>query len=194
MTELSDLNMLKIQMDMKLKHLFLGILLLLQFFHVKTLAAPAPGVTSILKPTSKGIAFNLKGFYLHPGKSGWLLKENSQEKGEISVRFQPLQGSGSLAVRTETLKQATSLESYSKKWLKEYSSYGFDLLGSKPFTQDDTRSLVIDLFHKKTQQQVRQVILVKDKTSVVMTCSENVQKFSQTLKVCNSIIRTFQWK
>jgi hypothetical protein len=194
MAGLSELNMLKIQMDMKLRHFFFWSFLLLQFFHVETFAAPIPGISSLLKAPSKGISFDLKGFYLHPAQTGWELKgDTTPEKGEISVRFLAPQGTGMLSVKTETLKNSATLESYSKKWIKEYSSYGFDLLGSKPFIQSGTKSLVIDLFHKKTQQQVRQVILLKDKTSVIMTCSENIQKFEKALKACNSIIRTFRW-
>ncbi len=171
------------------------VLLTVQFLPVKCLAAPFPGMGSS-KLTSNGnlIQIPQKGFQISTGKTKWsVLPLETEMKKEVAFRFQDENSMATLSLKTETLNQPTSIEAYSKKWIREYASFGFDLLGSKPFTQSQSKALVIDLFHKKLQRQTRQVIFLKEKTSVILTCTQDVESFQKILPECNSIIRTFQW-
>jgi hypothetical protein len=77
--------------------------------------------------------------------------------------------------------------------MKDYSLYGFDLLGSKVFTQAGQRSLVIDLVQRKKKQQMRQVLFLKNKKVGVLTCQDTAAKFSATLSDCNQVARSFEW-
>ncbi len=176
-------------------------LLFLILLPVQTLASPIPAMgSSALASPYKAYMFNVKGFSLMSSSTNWKLQENSnapadhpQKNSEISVRFQNPHSNGFLSVRTETLAQPTSIEFYAKRWIHDYSFYGFDILGAKEFSQANARGYVIDLFHSKKNKQLRQVVFLKEKTAVVLTCTDDKSRFSPTLNSCNSIVKSFHW-
>lgn len=196
------MNVLKIQIH-RLQSLrktrcfqaFIPLLFTLQFLPVKTLAAPFPGMGSSKLTSNQGILhLPQKGFQISVAQTNWkLLPLETETKQEVGFRFYDEKTKATLSLKSDTLTQPTTLEAYSKKWIREYASFGFDFLGSKPFLQNESKALVIDLFHKKLQKQTRQVIFLKDKTSVILTCTHDVQNFQKILPECNSIIRTFRW-
>jgi hypothetical protein len=103
------------------------------------------------------------------------------------------------SIKEDTLPNELSLEVYAKRWMKDYSSYGFDFLGSRPFVNQslgnkNAKGLVVDLVHKSSDKQLRQVIFLKKKQAVILTCVDQKQNFSQTLDDCNQMIRSFEWK
>lgn len=117
-----------------------------------------------------------------------------QNENDFQARYmRPNSTSGSLAVRIETLKSDLTLESYTKKWMRDYTSYGFEVLGTNSFQQNGAKGLVIDLVHKKADYQLRQVLFLKNKRVVILTCRDQQKKFQQTLIGCNQISRTFEW-
>jgi hypothetical protein len=178
----------------EIQRLFIFAFVLL-FFPVKSLASPVPAVgTSALANPQKSYLFHLKGFTLNPTASNWKLTMNDSGS-EISASFEnhKTSQSGIFSVKTESLANATNVEQYSKRWLRDYSFFGFDVLGAKPFTQNNVHGYVVDLFHKKKNKQVRQILFLKDKTSVILTCTDELSKFKDTLNSCNSVIKTFTW-
>jgi len=197
------MNVLKIQIHRLLSlvkplsfHRLIPLLFTLQFLPVKTLAAPFPGMGSSKLTSNQGILrIPQKGFQISAAKTNWMLLPLETElKKEVGFRFYDEKTKATLSLKSDTLTQPTTLEAYSKKWIREYASFGFDFLGSKPFIQNESKALVIDLFHKKLQKQTRQVIFLKDKTSVILTCTHDVENFQKILPECNSIIRTFRWE
>ena len=93
----------------------------------------------------------------------------------------------------ETLRTEMTLENYTKKWIRDYSNYGFDVLGSQTFALNGSKALVVDLFHKKSEQQMRQVLFLKNKKVVTLTCRDQQKTFEQTLIGCNQISKSFEW-
>jgi hypothetical protein len=169
---------------------------------VNSLASPIPAMgSSALASSSKGYNFNLRGFRLTKGQTNWSLQSPPDSEAravetkshEISLRYQSPISHGFLAVKTETLSAPVNVEFYAKKWIRDYSYYGFDVLGAKAFNQGNARGYVIDLFHPKKSKQMRQVVFLRDKTAVIMTCSDEKSQFSLTLSNCNSILKTFAW-
>lgn len=98
-----------------------------------------------------------------------------------------------ISVRHEELNTALPLESYAKRWIKDYSSFGMDVVGTQSFVENKNQGFLVDLQHKATQKKIRQAIFLKDKTSVILSCSDKLESFKDTLKLCNEIIRSFNW-
>ena len=98
-----------------------------------------------------------------------------------------------LTVRTDKLKKKTKISKYVRRWVKEYPKYGYDVLGSKKFKSKGKTGYLIDLINNKKKRQLRQVIFLKKKTAVLMTCRDHVKSFSSSLKECNNIIKSFAW-
>jgi hypothetical protein len=99
----------------------------------------------------------------------------------------------SLTVRVDNLDKETTLDRYIGKWMKEYPRYGFDVLGSKPFMQGKSKGYVLDLVNRNQGKQLRQVVFLKQKNAVILTCRDSVATFQTSLKACNQIIKTFTW-
>lgn len=150
-------------------------------------AAPYPATaTSALVAPEKALFLAVHGVRLNAGSTNWFIGDE--------LRFEnPTQRESSLSVKIEDLVMPTSLEIYTKKWMKEYISYGFEVLGNKNFTQGDAKGLVIDLKHSQKSKQLRQAIFVKDQKAVILTCVSSQGLFSNALKDCNEIIRSFAW-
>lgn len=162
-------------------------------------AAPLPGTaSSALTSPEFGLFYSIKGFQLK-SQALWAMDKSKEDElsdsgKEFSVFYlHPEFKQARLSVRTDTLKAEITLENYTKKWMKDYSSYGFDVLGAKTFQTQFAKGLVVDLHHKKKDTQLRQVIFLKDKTAVILTCLDQTKSFTQSLVGCNQLVRSFQW-
>ena len=172
---------------------------LFTFWSLSSLAAPLPGTaSSALTSPEYGLFYSIRGFQLRSQPSWAMDKTKEDETSEPNKEFSvfyihPDFKNARLSVQTDTLKTEMTLESYTKKWMKDYSSYGFDVLGAKTFQTQFTKGLVVDLHHKKKDTQLRQVIFLKEKTAVILTCLDQTKSFTQSLVGCNQLVRSFQW-
>ena len=73
-----------------------------------------------------------------------------------------------------------------KKFARLVNAYHGDTIGSVSVGG-------IDLFHKKSDQQVRQVLFMRGKRVVTFTCKDTKKSFAATLNGCNEIAKSFQW-
>jgi len=162
-------------------------------------AAPIPGTaTSTLVSPQLGIYRSPLGFEISAGDSGWKQGEAPSENKFIATIYKaPAKSSkadvGSLTVRVDKLAKEVAIDKYVQRWVKEYPKYGFDVLGSKPFSQNKERGFVLDLINRDNGRQLRQVVFLKKQKAVILTCRDQVSTFKDSLKNCNQIIRTFQW-
>ena len=175
-------------------------------------AAPIPGTaTSKLVSPQLGLYRSNMGFQLNAGASGWKLTtapkglkhitaiyraEGSEAGASVASQIHadlhsgkptPAPQAAALTVRVDPLKKDMGIEKYVAKWMKEYPRFGFDVLGSKPFTQNKQKGVVAQA------KQLRQVVFVKNQKAVILTCRDQQATFQTTLKACNQIIRTFDW-
>ena len=167
----------------------------LGFFSVAT-AAPMPATsTSALTAPEKGLYFTHKGFLLKTEGTNWLPVASNNESLMDAIRFAPKDSSstGSLSVRTDKISAQVSLETYAKKFMRDYPNYGFDVLGSKTVTIHQSQGLVVDMVQKTKGKQLRQVILKKDNQVAILTCMDNKEAFLKTIAGCNQIIKSFEW-
>lgn len=112
-----------------------------------------------------------------------------------TVRFASKESSqkGSLSVRTDTIAKNASLELYARKWMRDYPSYGFEVLSAKNLTLNGQPALVVDMLSRSKNKQIRQVILKKENRVAVMTCLDDRATFSKSLQTCNRIMESFSW-
>jgi len=163
-------------------------------------ASPMPGMgSSVLVSPEKGFFFASKGFTL-AAPSTWKFEKSPEnregltEQDEFAVIYSyPTIPTLRLSLKTDSLKTNMTVEAYAKKWMKDYTSYGFDVLGAKTFTSNQTKGLVVDLLQRKQGTQLRQVIFVKNKTAVTLTCLDQQKTFNAHIQTCNEIVRTFSW-
>lgn len=173
-------------------------------------AAPLPATASSkLVSPQLGIYRSPLGFMVSAGDSGWVQLEAPKESKYIATLYKaPATGeapkaagkgdakgdkSATLTVRVDKLEKEMPLDKYVQKWMKEYPKYGFDVLSSKPFTQNKQRGYVLDLLNRDSQRQLRQVVFLKKAQAVILTCRDGATTFKDSLKGCNTIIRSFNW-
>ena len=118
------------------------------------------------------------------------------EKSDLNLTFENIKlDSAILQVTTASLKKKMNHEDYGKLWISEYSSLGFDVLGSQLFSNNKkVDGMFLDLVHKKSGRSVRQAYFIKDKLVVLFTCQNKVKEFAATIKECNQVIKNFAWK
>ncbi len=173
---------------MKMKLLIAGLLVLSN----TGLAAPIPGATTV-KP-ALGVFKSPIGFEISAAASSWKMSTIPKSNSFIVAVFTPAQkSSASLTLRLDKLAKDASLQSYTQRWQKEYPKYGFDILGSKSFEQNGMLGYAIDLIQRDTRKEIRQVVFMKEKKAIVMTCKDSEANFRNSLKDCNQIMRTFKW-
>lgn len=161
---------------------------------------PATASSKLIAPRL-GFYRSPDGFHLHSGDSGWL--QAAPPRGNQTIltvyRSPRNESKASLTVRVDQLARGTTADRYIGRWVKEYPRFGFDVLGSQPFSQTSPQGIirghVIDLMNRDSKMQLRQVVFVSEarKRAAILTCRDNASDFSSTLKSCNSIVKTFEW-
>ncbi len=165
----------------------------------KTFAAPHPVTSSsLLTDPEKGQSFRGFGFKMAFSGSAWrpLHKESEGLFAEIQFQNKNSISDKSLAqisLRMDDLSKNQRIETYAKKWMRDYPHYGFEVLGTKTFAHSGGQGLVVDLFHRQNNKQLRQVILLKDKKVAIFTCSDTKLKFPEILIECNHLVKGFSW-
>jgi hypothetical protein len=167
------------------------------------LSAPFPGTSgSWLTRPQSGLFWASRGFTMGTEGTGWVMEQDELSKDSLKQAKNPIEEANythqqfpkaKFSIRVETLKADQTLETYSKKWSKEYHPYGFNLLGTRPFQHDEDKGLIYDLVSKSKPVQVRQVVFLHKKEAVILTCTDDKRSFSQSLKDCNQMVRKFKW-
>lgn len=173
------------------------LILILLFISIYTEAAPIPATsTSRLTDPSYGLFFNQLGFSLKIEKTPWILSHHDSELYQEGFRFVPEDKNRKLAtvsVRMDKINPQTNFSQYSKRWMRDYTNYGFDLLGYKEVQFGGGPALVVDLISRSKNRQLRQVILNSKQKIAILTCLDEQVSFSKTLPECNQIFSTFKW-
>lgn len=161
-------------------------------------AAPYPATsTSVLTDPAKGVAFHGFGFKLKELDRAWTPVPSTGDSIFETLRFEPTkranQSDATLSIRMDHLPANATLESYAKKWMRDYPSYGFEVLGTKNLQLGGGHAILVDLVQKAKNRQLRQVILQQNDRIAVLTCLDRRDQFSGTLQTCNQVIRGFEW-
>jgi hypothetical protein len=167
-------------------------------FSFSAFAAPMPATsTSKLVAPQLGLYRSPIGFEISAGKSGWIHGQAPGDSKFVQTVYRSPNKQGdvapSLTVRIDKLDKPVAMNKYIQRWQKEYPKYGFDVLGSKPFTEGNNKGFVLDLMNRDSNKQIRQVVYMKASNAVILTCRDQANSFKNSLKGCNEIIRTFKW-
>ena len=162
------------------------------------LAAPMPGTSSSALVSAKpGQFYHPRGFSLDGGGTTWVQSEAPKSiPSLVTIYKSPLQNGEpqpALTVRLDTLKRQQALRSYVKRWMQDYTRFGFDVLTAKSIKVNDQSAFLLDIVSRETQKQLRQVLFMKEKMAVILTCRDHKKTFAKTVQDCNSIIKTFRW-
>jgi hypothetical protein len=164
-----------------------------------SLAAPHPATSSsFIVGAGSGRFFSENGFKVSLGNSNWRKAPAPKSFETIEVVFKgPLSNTGeappSLTIRRDDLKQPMDLETYVRRWRKDYSRFGFDILNSQKVKVGRNVGFMLDLVHSETRHQLRQVVFVRNSRAIIFTCRDKKETFRQSLSGCNEIVRTFKW-
>jgi hypothetical protein len=165
---------------------------------ISATAAPFPGTgTSPLVAQKPGMFYSSKGFSLNSAQTAWILSPPPKHiPSLVSVYRSPTPLNGqqpALTVRVDEMHHAQGLRAYVKRWMKDYNRFGFEVLTAKPVHVGENQAFLLDLVSRETQKQLRQVVFVKDKTAVILTCRDSRDSFTKTVQDCNEIFKTFEW-
>jgi hypothetical protein len=177
----------------------LAALFLLSLLCSAAIAAPHPATTSsVLTDPDKGLSFRGFGFKLSTVSSSWRPVQKDSEGLFAEIHFENKDAKtknpkAQISLRMDDLAKGQNIENYAKKWMRDYPHYGLEVLGTKTFTHSDGQGLVVDLYHRQNNKQLRQVILLKNKKVAIFTCSNDKAKFNEILADCNQLVKNFSW-
>lgn len=172
-----------------------NLLGLLIFLPMSALAAPYPATSSsALTNPEKGLYFLHKGFTLKTEGTSWVPVATSEQSLLDTVRFAAKDnGKGVLSIRTDKVAKTASLELYTRKWMRDYPNYGFEVISAKNFELNGSPALVVDMLSRSKNKQIRQVVLKNQDRVAIMTCLDDKATFSKSLQSCNQIMKSFSW-
>lgn len=175
------------------------LILFIISLNLQALAAPFPVTSSsILTDPSFGLFFTPHGFSIKSSGTDWTLNPESNKSIFQSYKYKPKENSFSkiaeLTIRIDQISNHQTLELYAKKWMREYPQFGFEILGTKTLKMGGGNALLVDLYQRGKNQQLRQLILQKNSKVVIMTCSDQLDNFKKTLTQCNQLMNSFNWQ
>jgi hypothetical protein len=157
-------------------------------------AAPIP-FTSSSKLTSEkaGIYRSPLGFTIDAADTGWVAISPAQKNDFVVTTYESPSKDAALTVRVDELKAPLSLDEYSKKWIKDYPRFGFDVLAAKKVKVGEEIAYLIDFVSAENKKQLRQVLFLKNKHAITLTCRGSQTQFKNSVRACNDIVRSMRW-
>lgn len=161
-------------------------------------AAPFPVTgSSPLVSEKPGLFMSNKGFRINSGNTAWVQSPPPKDiPSLVTVYKAPISQHGqqpALSVRVDNLRKQQSLKKYVRKWMQDYTRFGFDVLTAKSIKINDQSAFLLDIISRETSKQLRQVVFLKNKTAVILTCRDHRDSFGKSVQDCNQIVKTFQW-
>lgn len=114
----------------------------------------------------------------------------------VTVYKSPISQHGqqpALSVRVDELRKQQSLKNYVRKWMQDYTRFGFDVLTAKQIKINSQSAFLLDIVSRETKKQLRQVVFLKNKTAVTLTCRDHRDTFGKSVQDCNQIVKSFEW-
>ncbi len=161
-------------------------------------AAPFPATgSSPLVSEKPGLFMSAKGFRINSGNTAWVQSAPPKDiPSLVTVYKAPVSQHGqqpALSVRVDNLRKTQTLKKYVRKWMQDYTRFGFDVLTAKPIKINEQSAFLLDIVSRETQKQLRQVVFLRNKTAVILTCRDHRDSFGKSVQDCNQIVKTFQW-
>lgn len=182
------------------KYNFLFLFAVIVSLHIY--AAPIPGTgSSVLNQPQSGSIFSQMGFKLNTLPVGWNLIESNTNAVNAAKDFQIELGKnfsmgsnhmGRMSFKSELILKKVDLESYVKKYLRDYNQYGFDVSGLQSLREKN--SVIVDINQKNKKTRSRQMFFQNGTRIVMATCTDEFENFDKTIAECNQIFSGLSWR
>lgn len=162
-------------------------IVLLIGFPVYSLVHPAAMISDLSKP-EKGYFLYTQKIHINVDGKKWHLAESQSPFLAVWTS-----DAGQLSVVKDEKSQNLSLKSYTKKWARDFSLYGLEVISSQEITLTAGKALVLDVLDRKNQKQVRQYIFANDRQLVTISCSGDTKSMTSLISDCHKATETFRW-
>lgn len=165
-----------------------------------SVSAPLPTTgSSVLNSPRWTTAFSQMGFSFKLVADEWVFLENSMQaqspaQQQIDLGFKTLSDTARLSLKTENYKGQVHLESYAKKYLRDYNQYGFEVISTQSMKINNQTVLVVDLMQKNKKTQSRQIFMSAKNKVTIASCIDKTETFSLTSSMCNQLLNQYQWR
>lgn len=166
---------------------------LILIFQTQLLAAPHPLTgSSIINLPSNSFAFSQMGFSLDSIPSNWIYNKADTASADV-IEIGPT-GKTLISFRLENVSMKTQLETYVRKYLRDYNQYGFEVISLQSYSKSHTPSVIVDLSQKNKNTKSRQVFFYRKNKMIIATCADQSDTYEKTVSLCNQILATFKWR
>lgn len=157
--------------------------------------APHPTTSSsILNQLSSNTIFSQFGFKLNFIPQGWSLTESARTDNKDLKQLDLKNQNARLSFSYDETKNVVNLETYVKKFLRDYNQFGFEVSGLQSIKNNNrSTSIILDLNQKNKKTRSRQVFFQNGKKIVTATCVDDFETFDKSIKDCNKMIGSFYW-
>ena len=178
----------------------MSLISLLLLFNLFSEAAPHPGVgSSAINQLQNGSLFSQMGFKLTIIPSGWQTTESARSEAnkELQIDLSKNFSVGSehlarISFKSEQTKVKVDLETYVKKFLRDYNQYGFDVSGLQSLRAKS--AVIVDINQKNKKTRSRQMFFQNANRIVTATCIDEFDNFDKAIAECNQIFNGLIWK
>lgn len=169
------------------------MLWLLLTFSWNLFSAPHPLTgSSVINLPGNSYAFSQMGFTLEAIPPNWIYNRNENLNAEV-IDIGP-QGETLISFRLENVSVKTQLETYVRKYLRDYNQYGFEVISLQSYSKSHTPSVIVDLSQKNKNTKSRQVFFYRKNKMIIATCADQTAQYEKTVALCNQILATFKWR
>lgn len=164
------------------------------------IAAPHPTTgSSVVNLPKWSTVFSQMGFEFDLVSNEWIFLDSPTTAShplnqQIDLGLKSLSSTARLSLKSEQLKTKTSVESYVKKYLRDYNQYGFEILSTKSMQINNSPVVILDLRQKNKATQSRQVFFGSSNRVTIASCLDKIESFTVTSNFCNQLLNTYKWR
>lgn len=140
--------------------------------------------------TSKYFSFH--NFIMPINSKNWKINWDSSQLDQIKLDSTQ-SDKAQMSVHISRSDRKLNLSQYAKKWTKEYSQFGFDLMKVQNLNVNNTEMLLIDVYHPKLKKQLRQYITIQSNQVLLVGCQSRPEIFSAAVLNCEESIKQIAW-
>ena len=128
--------------------------------------------------------------------AGWqLIPSAMSENGKVFV-VKKSASTGQLvtvlSLRRDESKYS-SAKAYAERWLRDYPKFGFELIFARSRNVEKADGYEMELKANETDKTIHQLIIQKNKKAFVFTCSDQTDRFKETLEGCEKVFSSLRF-
>lgn len=158
---------------------------------VNVWSAPHPTTgTTMINQISNGHVFSQFGFQLQGRMQiPWILEQTDSKNKEFNLVY----GSGRLNLKSEVVSANLQLDQYIKKYLKDYSLYGFKVSKIDNQTSANEPHIILEVEKKNDSVRAKQYFYMHKQKVLIATCTDDSESFERTAHLCQRFVDEIHW-